>query len=218
MLPTHAKRMAEQYTAFDPTSGPRMHDDLTLIDDDEGPSDGQENALSDNERRQAREQYLNNLQQTERISPEANRNESPHLDPAQRSSTSSQHGNSWTSQGRKSPNNASHRDSGQWPLRSLSFNKYAPEQPPHASPQSDTGSWTANKSQGQVAEGANYSLMPSVQSTKEMEQRLSSRSPMPQQQNAVSEAAGIQPVRLPEEPEMSEKEKKKGCAGCCIVM
>lgn len=206
MLPTHARRLAEQQMV----GQARPHDDLTLLDDEDSPAEEQANGFSEDERIDARNQYMDSVQNTQNVSPK--KKPSPHLEPEAWHSPKAQRRSSWNSQGRKSPNVAGSRDSGQWPLRTLSFNKYAPEPSAQAqtSPKSDSEPFASPVSRSNSLEPAGYSLMPTIQSPKEMEQRLSARSPVPQPTE--------QPVRLPEEPESSEKEKKKGCAGCCIVM
>lgn len=220
MLPTHARRLAQQQSG----GQTRPHDDLTLLDDDDSPAEEQANGFSEDERVDARKQYMDNVQNNRNTSPQ--KKLSPHLEPAAWDSPKSQNRSSWLSQGRKSPNTAGNRDSGQWPLRTLSFNKYAAEPPAQVqaqtqgqtqaetSPKSDSEPFASpvSASRSNSTEPAGYSLMPTIQSPKEMEQRLSARSAVPPGQSAE------QPVRLPEEPDADAKEKKKGCAGCCIVM
>lgn len=220
MLPTHAKRLAEQQMALDSQPDPPRRQGPFLVDDDDSPRANHDGGFSEDQRQQARNQYINDLQNTRTPSPQ--KTSSPHLSPLEQGGRDVSKHNSWRSQGKMSPSLAPSNDGTQWPLRTLSFNKYSQtqEQPApqsQASPKSDTGSWASNNNR----EHGGYSLMPSVQSPKkEMEQRRDVWSPVPMQQrpSATQSGATQQPVRLPEEPEMDETKEKKGCAGCCIVM
>lgn len=217
MLPTHARRLAEKRMAFDPTV-PRRRHDLMLLDDEDSPNDASGSAREEQMPGQAQSPGLQLAQDS---SPE--RKPSPRHAPRKRDSLTSQKRNSYRED---SPSVQDKRNSGQWPLRTLSFNKYAGDKPADgSSPKSETGSWGHKRPALSQTESGSYSLMPSIQTPQEMEQKLSTRSRLSNptstiatQDASLQQQQQQQTIRLPEEPEPTEKEQKKGCAGCCCVM
>ena len=217
MLPTHAKRLALEQQEHDskPASPNR-------------PKQGSEftpyNSEDSGEQAENRDQPDEDLPEFEKISNYKILDQSEsHRDPVrtredfQRSSRNIN--TLQTSDYGRNVQHSEKRQSGQWPLKTPTLSAHSVR--PFSNSGSDAGSSRNGRISANGHEHGGYSVMPTIQTQVEMEQRLSLRPGVPQDRLSTANSQHIPPqterTRILDMPE-PEKNDKTGCAKCCIVM
>jgi len=217
MLPTHAKRLALEQQEHDskPASPSR-------------PKQGSEftpyNSEDSGEQAENQDQPDDDLPESEEISNYRRLDQSEsHRDPVRMREDLQKSSRNidilQTSDYGRNLQDSEKRQTGEWPLKTPPLSAHSLR--PFSNSASDAGSWRNGRISANGHEHGGYSVMPTIQTQEEMEQRLSLRPGVPQDRLSTANSQYIppqtEPTRILDMPE-PEKNDKTGCAKCCIVM